>query len=480
MSTSMTGLFLGAGASYEVGMPIVWELTTELKDWLTPDKLYSLNAVWRAQGGGHSDEVIDDMARVLAMPDLHYESILGYLETQFQRTSRFQQEYHALYSWLVQIVYYILYLRHTQNVQYIERYLRYYEGIAQLAQQNLPLWIFSLNHDVIVEALATHCNIPLNCGFTNEIVSLPLRDKHGTKTGELQAETLTCEQLERGAMSFFPDGTPGINLLKIHGALDVFTFRDGKDLLKLLPVERSVLGVIDALRAANEELIYIHPAVADHPVKVMNEIAYADDQGEMQFLRRSLLAGVFKYGSRTSQVIPLRLLDHFRANLNYITTLICIGYGFGDLHINQVIQRWLEFTAGRKLEIVRPGILHIPSFLLHLVPQVVLRDAIVTEYLDLVGVIDRCRREGLEKRLSVYVRKNGIRAQAEMQAFLNQHTERLIDALAGKIVSLPIRDGNIDLHALGMSPEEFAHWCIIESGGAVEDIIEAFLNSMGA
>jgi hypothetical protein len=39
----LTGLFLGAGASYEVAMPLVWELTNEIKAWLTPDKLRALN-----------------------------------------------------------------------------------------------------------------------------------------------------------------------------------------------------------------------------------------------------------------------------------------------------------------------------------------------------------------------------------------------------------------------------------------------------
>jgi hypothetical protein len=43
----LTGLFLGAGASVEVGMPLVPELTAELKGWLTPDKLRELNAFWR-------------------------------------------------------------------------------------------------------------------------------------------------------------------------------------------------------------------------------------------------------------------------------------------------------------------------------------------------------------------------------------------------------------------------------------------------
>ena len=94
MSASLTGLFLGAGASYEVGLPLVWELTTELKDWLTSDKLCSLNLGWRAQGSGHPDAVIEDVARTLAIPNMHYESILGYLETQYRRPLQFQREYH--------------------------------------------------------------------------------------------------------------------------------------------------------------------------------------------------------------------------------------------------------------------------------------------------------------------------------------------------------------------------------------------------
>jgi hypothetical protein len=47
----LTGLFLGAGASYEAGLPLVWELTDELKKWLTPAKLREFNQGWRLQGG---------------------------------------------------------------------------------------------------------------------------------------------------------------------------------------------------------------------------------------------------------------------------------------------------------------------------------------------------------------------------------------------------------------------------------------------
>jgi hypothetical protein len=59
---------------------------------------------------------------------------------------------------------------------------------------------------------------------------------------------------------YFPNPfKPGIYLLKIHGALDVFTFNEGQDLLKLVPSAPGQDGVIDVLRAANEGLFYEIP-----------------------------------------------------------------------------------------------------------------------------------------------------------------------------------------------------------------------------
>ncbi len=297
-------------------MPLVWGLTKELTRWLTPDKLRTLNDSWRSHGSGHTNAVIEDFASVIARTDLHYESMLGYLETQYRRHSMPSQEYHALYSWLVEMVYFILYYRHVNNGTYICRNLPYYDGLAALAARNNPLWIFSLNHDLIVECLAAAHKLPLNCGFTEERVSLPRRNAAGQIVGFIAAEVLTGEHLKNSAMPFLRHGQEGVNLLKIHGALDVFAFRDGKDLLKILPLGEGVDGVLAAIRAANEELVYRDPGAPERAVKATNEIAYADEAGEMQFLRRSLLAGAYKFDQRWSQVVPLRLLEHFKSNIN--------------------------------------------------------------------------------------------------------------------------------------------------------------------
>ena len=81
----LTGLLLGAGASFDVGMPLVWELDEEFKTWLTPEKLRSLNNKWRSYGNGYPDDAIDSLVKLLERKDMHYENVLGNLEVYFRR-----------------------------------------------------------------------------------------------------------------------------------------------------------------------------------------------------------------------------------------------------------------------------------------------------------------------------------------------------------------------------------------------------------
>lgn len=141
-------------------------------------------------------------------------------------------------------------------------------------------------------------------------------------------------------------------------------------------------GIIDSLRSANSELIYVtdSPAV---PARTNNEITFADDAGIMQFLRRTHVSGAFKFDPRFSQILPVAYLTQFKTHVSFVTKLICIGYGFGDIHINQILRNWLESSADRQLEIVGPGSSKngIPSFLLHLSTQITLTDATATDFL---------------------------------------------------------------------------------------------------
>lgn len=428
-------------------MPLVWELTSEIKNWLTPDKLRSLNAGWRAQGTGFSDEVIEDLVLVLQMDKLHYENILGHLEVQLGRQPRLAQEYAGLYAWMVELVYQLLYYRQVHNDEFFDKHLKFYEGIHSLVDRSSSLWVFSLNHDLIVEAIAAKFSIPIYSGFGAGIVKLPRRNATGEKIGEICAELLTKEDLEERAMYFPNPPARGIYLLKLHGALDIFTFNDGEDILKLLPNGSDVSAVTATLRAANEELIYLHPGAPGGRVRATNEIAYADDTGEMQFLRRSLLAGAHKFDDRRHQVLPKSMLKHFRANLNFVTKLICIGYSFGDQHVNQVLRDWLTSSASRHLEIVGPGVTSMPDFFRHMAPQVTLVDSGATDYLDIVAGINRTRCQRLEKQVTAICRQLGKKQSAKlMSRFSETDLMRMRDRFVERLKSLPIKpDGLPDI-----------------------------------
>lgn len=426
------------------------------------------------QGTGYPDSVIEDFASVLVRDEMHYESLLGYLETRSRQSLPLLQEYHGLYSLIVELIYHILRLRHALCLGMIERNFESLEGIAKLAQANTPLWIFSLNHDVLIECLAAKYRIPLRSGFGGGVISFPRRNRSGAKIGELRAESLTEAQLAAGMM--FPQpGSHGINLLKIHGALDVFAYRDGRDFAKLLPAEASVRSIIDMLRVAEEELLYVDPR-RPYPVKTTNEITYADEAGVMQFLGRTLVAGTHKFDNRHNQVFPQGFLRQFESNVGFVSILVCIGYGFGDLHINQVLRDWLERSADRRLEIVSPGA-SVPSFLLHLSPQISLFPKAASDYLDDRTEIVRSRRELLERRVGRWFRKNrrDPDTQRKFLSFMLERQDACIRATLEKIGGAFGDDGSLHLEGPERTAEQFARQLLGENAGSYEALLESFL-----
>ena len=452
----LTGLLLGAGASFEFGMPLALELTRELKKWLTPAKLRELNDEWQGQGAGYSRATIDDLAGVLAMDRMNYEDIVGYLEVQRKRIRERTDEYHGLLAFLSEIIYFLLKERHVLNGDLIVRNIKYLDGIKTFVDTNRPLWVFSLNHDLIVECFAAHTGTSIKCGFSEEVVRLPRRDMEGTEIGEVEARVTRRHQLDRHALNFFQPDEKGINLLKIHGSLDEFAFNDGKDLLKVMPDDSSTLGAISALRNANAEVRYIDPRWPGGVVKAHNQIPYADAEGEMQFLRRTPLAGAFKFQGRFSQTVPNELLSYFTLSLSYLAKLICIGYGFGDLHVNQAIRDWLEGSAERRLTIVDPSIEGVPMALHHLSPQVELVKLDTTAYLDRIANISRTRSEQIERQFGTVLRgKDQQETGLMIKQYMDQLTEDVVTRMVEWVKTLPWRDGSIDLKELGLTMDDF-------------------------
>ena len=475
---SLTGLLLGAGASFDIGMPLVKELHRDLKRYMTPERLRSMNLWQKSLGGGVPDQAIEVLIELLGRNDLNYEQIIGNLEVRSHRTTE-QEGFSHLRVSMTEWVYLLLVEWHENNKDYVKRNIGLLDGMKEFCQRNSPLWVFSLNQDLIVECFAAYSGIPLSCGFTNEVELLPLRDESGGEIGDLEAWILPSEQVDRLAYHFFKTGEEGINLVKIHGSLDVFSIRDGKDFLKLIPTSVGVEGVIDALLIANKNLRPNWPEVT---VRATNEIMCADQFGEIQFLRRTPLAGAFKFQEGHSQVIPQQFLTNFEGSLNHLSKLICIGYSFCDYHVNDAIRAWLELRGERSLVIVDPHRSQIPQPFLHLAPQTeVVTGKTATDYLDEYSGISRSKTDGFSRILSAWTREDPALRKEALARFFESEVNRTVDGLTEWSSTLPMRDGDLDLDAMGLTLEEF-----IELGKktiqfpSVDEILVRFLTEAKA
>lgn len=369
-------------------MPLRADISAEILAWLSPTTMRKLNATWRSRGFGHPDEIIEDIARTLDPDTFDYEILLGHLEAQYLNDARagFAQSYHALYAWLAQVVSQLLYRRQVERRDSYREGLQYFEGIARLAHQHRPLWVFSLNHDVLIECVAALFGIEVNAGFSPRTVFLPCRSADGQPVAALAAQTLTNAEMASGHLPFFKPGLAGINLLKVHGALDVFTHGDGHDLLRLKPVEPTFDAIIDALQMANEGLLdpNLASSLVPDPLALANQIPYIDSDGQPQVLGRTLLASAARLTDPYPPLMQRRLLEYFRASLAQAGRLVAIGYGMGDADINDILGDWLAASSTRQLEIVSPGIAQVPAFLQQLSAQIELTPASATTYLERV------------------------------------------------------------------------------------------------
>jgi len=378
----LTALLLGAGASRELGMPLREELNAEILTWLHPASLRKINHAWRTRGFGHPDSVIDGLVRVLESSSFDYETLLAEWEAQYIAGAGDARgpSYHSLYAWLAQVVSLALYRRQVSHRETFQDGLPYFSGIVPLVRDNAPLWIFSLNHDVLVECLAAHFSIPVNCGFSARTISLPCRQGPGTIVATLQANVLGAAELANAALPFFPPGTAGINLMKIRGALDIFAFGDGDDLLKLKPQAPTFDAIIDALQIANEGLL--DAGLSPDPLSVTNQIPYIDQHNQLQVLRRTLRASAARLTDRYPQLMQRRFLEYFRANLGQVDRLVAIGCAMADAEVNEIVQDWLASSGHRSLDIVAPRIEQVPPALEPFSAQITLTPSSTTTYLE--------------------------------------------------------------------------------------------------
>lgn len=374
------GFLIGAGASYELGFPLVDELTVEFKKALLQviDLPYYKTPI----------EIKNILLPLLNKNALNYEDIIGRIEVEIQRNenTKLHQDWNGVLQRYLEAIFCLLLERHNKNKIYIENRLKYLEPIKKYCDKS-PLWIFSLNHDVLVEVLAKYLNIPIKYGFKGKV-----------NIAGFNFEQLTRDDMENNRFDFIQN-EGGINLVKIHGALDVFVQGDEKNYLKIDDVDS---GVEDTANIINNLLE--NDASVKEGVKCTNQITYYDDNNVLQFLRMTIMSGKHKYSARVSHNMDDWFFKIFKGHINYVQELFCIGISFQDQHVNDVLYEWLSFSEHRKLVIVNPHIKKIPNTFSHLSEQVEIIDKGFIEFINKDNSKDKLKIQ-LNKKLRNISRK---------------------------------------------------------------------------
>lgn len=357
----MKGLFLGAGASYELGMPIVTELSAIFRRDHSPESVRaaSKSLQW-------SIEATDALLGLLADEELHYEAIIGAIEVMSQRLGPPANSYESIRKHLVDMVCRYLIGQHSQKRQFTLQGLKYMEGLRRFSSKDEPLRIFSLNHDLMVEEICSSIGLPLKAGFH----SSPEYCAACFDGAEIdyEFEVITEQQMTNGQYDFFRPGESGVNLYKLHGALDTFLSKDCKDYIRFTPRQTQpgdhIQLVVDIHNAT-------HKLELEDEVRSLDLLTLKDSRGELQFFDRSLITGAFKFQRQGGGKRGLTVMfERFKSDIDLVTELTCTGYGFGDLHVNEVLTKWLCSSGDRKLTIVDPFMRSAPGFMLHLKPQI--------------------------------------------------------------------------------------------------------------
>ena len=311
----MKGLFLGAGASYEVGMPLVWEFSQTLRENVIKrleTKLFNFE---------NDEELKKYFIEILSNEELHYEQVVGLLEKRKLHDRSNNQRIHGIIIQLIECIQLLLLEEQSNTLKFLSERIKDYYGIKALIDKENVFNIFSLNHDIVFEEILDYFRIPYKDGFYK---------RNSNYSNVANFKVITSDELAAEDKGLF---------LKVYGDAKYV----GSNYAEIRKVESRNIEIAqrDGIRATNE--LYVH-----------------DSLGELQFLRRSLLSGAHKFQDRFDQIIPISLLSFFKKRLINTSYLTVIGYSFGDPHINDALVEWLS-DESRTIEIYDPFITSVPK-----------------------------------------------------------------------------------------------------------------------
>src|ERR1022692_2196570 len=258
------GLLLGAGFSYDLGMPLSCELTGVFLGIYNDTNVKRLAAAMSGQQPYGKDRPINKNAITNGWDLLldykkkngtNYEIFLAGLQSLKGISSPTQSDrdsYNYLFVYFYDIIHHILCLYQEASYAIVyETNKQWFSKLENLLSDQ-ETWIFSLNHDLYCEYLALDFNIPITYG-DDETLTFPISNLNMSRR-----ITFGCTQ--RAKMSVDGSGyfknAKGINLVKVHGGISELEYRDNALLCNLTLDKRSSRELAVDFRLSNEMAYY--------------------------------------------------------------------------------------------------------------------------------------------------------------------------------------------------------------------------------
>jgi len=361
------GFLLGAGFSYDFGMPLASELSEvffslfnkkNIQLWAN---LISENEPYGKERPINKKAILEGLTLLLEHKNnnqKNYEQFLAEIQQLNQLHNKSlsdKDSYSYLFGLFYEIIHSILSL--YQEESFGRLYCvnkKWFTNFSNLFGDE-ETWIFTLNHDLYMESLAIDLKIPITYGDHHKIafpVSNYEINNHITFTYSNRNE------LKKDSQNFYKKEF-GINLVKLHGGLSELNYKDrtmicNQDLKKKSSFEL----MTDFMKI--EKMAYYHggrkiPSGKDRVITNMD--------GELDIICKSMLTGGKKYSKTTNPKDGEEKLLIFDDIIKTLNELIIIGYGFGDKHVNNRILNAMVLNNNLQLTIIDSQHRPIPEFL---------------------------------------------------------------------------------------------------------------------
>lgn len=360
-------LLLGAGFSYDFGMPLASELTDVFLGMFSKGSAKKLVKVLSANNPYGNERPINQRALSEAMEVLlnykkqngrNYEELLANIQAlgdDYKKTQSDIDSYHYLFGIFYEVIHSILTMYQVESYSLMyEKNKKCYSLFKDILSDE-ETWLFTLNHDLYAECLAIDLKIPITYGDVKKL-EFPLNNLEPNNL-------ITFSYSKRNELSYensaFFKKKFGINLVKLHGGLSELEYKDRKIICNqnLNKLKSSEL-LFEFKKVENMAYYHQGKRVPSGRDKV---ITNAD--GELDIISKSMLTGGKKYSSTTNPKYGEEKLSIFNKALLDTEELIIIGYGFGDQHINDRLSNAMVLNNKLKLKVIDPSYQSPPNFL---------------------------------------------------------------------------------------------------------------------